>query len=380
MTWCQIILKIHTCTRGIWCINCTFYFMYSPMSDFPLLCRVLQDYDTAQQHKVTKISTSLSNDVFEYPVRENEMLANGTTNDTTSEIPSVTDNGAVGKVAFNKPKQLTINDELKSLMQNSEKFPLLPNKKTHPPVKPPPPNKKSVRMSSDSSSDRDLETSWGKSTIVSNVSGCRDSHDYDELESMIDHLKNKQNSPPRSPPKIPLKIPNTNQALPVPTNVPSVPSIPPVPQMATEMKNVLRNESMKRSQSADDIFDDPKYTRLSVGSSTSGTQPMPCRNSEIYDHLGDSLTCNIKVEGGNIKEGDSTRCPPKQPISKERSKSTSATGDIAIERRRDYKEYMSLQQLLDIMETKIPSRETSEETEDREEQLYCPRVLRPVQF
>ena len=326
------------------------------MSDFPLLCRVLQDYDSTQ-HKVRQTSVSSSNDVFSSPVRKNETLANGTANTTIT-------NGAISAgvaasethhpVNQNKPKPLTINDELKSLMQNNETFPRPSNSKMHSPIKPLIPNKKTDRVSSDSSSDRDFETSWGKSTTVSNVSGYHDSHDYDELESMIEHLKKRQGSPPKSPPKIPLKImPQNSLAL-----------------NPTAPKSVLRNESMKRSQSADDIFDDPKYTRLSVGSSTSGTQPIPSRNSETYDHLGDN---SIR------KEGNITKSPPKQPLIKKRSMSTSATGDMAIERR-DYKEYMSLQQLLDIMEAKIPSREASEETEDREEQLYCPRVLRPVQF
>ena len=314
------------------------------MSDFPLLCRVLQDYDSTQHH-ARQTSTS-SNDVFVSPTRKNDSVANnGTPVHQNRPLPS----------SNSKQESFTQSDNVftpsnKQLPQLSQlpQLPRLPQALVE---------QNRGRTSSDVSSD--FETSWGKSTTVSYVSGCRDSHDYDELESMIEHLKKKKaGSPRRSPPRAPVKIFGGVSVLPIPFKTsPSVPG-------GASGGNVLRKESMKRSQSADDIFDDPKYTRLSVGSSTSA-QPMIVSDNETYDHLElDAAIEKLKYV--------------KQPLSKKRSFSTSATEDKTVERR-NYKEYMSLQLLLEIMEAKIPSREASEETEDTEERLYCPRVLRPVQ-
>ncbi len=304
------------------------------MSDFPLLCRVLQDYDTTQ-HKARQTSSASSNEATKSPVRRNA------TNNTPSQ----------GKV--NEQVSLSlINNEQESCKLTDDVFMPMPTK----PICPVIPDQNKLRASSEGSIS-EFETSWGKSTTVSYVSGCRDSHDYDELESMIEHLKKKKaGSPPRSPPKIPMKIFGGVSVLPTPsaTLIPS--------------KRVMRNESMKRSQSANDIFDDPKYTRMSVGSSNSA-HPMASiiPGDDIYDHLGGK--CDTIMEN---------KSPAKEPLTMRRSMSTSAAGGNRIERQ-DYKEYMSLQQLLDIMETKIPSREASEEKEDGEDKLYCPRVLRPVQ-
>ena len=303
------------------------------MSDFPLLCRVLQDYDSTQ-HSARQTSVT-SSGPLDSPAKVNGSPANGTPQHQNGFMHAALINGLESSIQSNV---FTPNK------QQPNSAPIALNGQSR------------ARTLSEESSE--FEASWGKSTTASYISGCRDSNDYDELESIVENLKKiEDKSPPRSPPKVPLKI---HGAVPVLS--------PPLKPLVPARSNyLLRKESMKRSQSADDIFDDPKYTRLSVVSPSS-VQPNLTTIQEKNEHVP-----NKSVESTHQQANAFF----KQPLTMKRSVSTNAAGEILVGGR-DYKEYMSLQQLLDLMETKIPSRETSAETEDREEQLYCPRVLRPM--
>lgn len=249
------------------------------MSDFPLLCRVLQDYDSPQH------------------------LVQGQQNSNELEL-SVTSN-------------------------NSSSY--------------------HIRIPSGNSSD--LEASVR--TTASYIS--QDSNDYDELDSIINVLKNEGASPPKSPLKT---LPKTSKAM-------HSKPLGSVEEEAPELidtfgyhKIHIRKQSsddMKRSQSANDIFDDPKYHKLA--------KVPPPHHLITNDAQHSALLLYT----------------PQSPLMMKHSLTVpemDATFD-----KQEHKEYMSLQQVLDLVNTKLsPSRETSIEMDgsDENEELYCPRLLRPV--
>lgn len=186
--------------------------------------------------------------------------------------------------------------------------------------------------------------------------GYRDSNDYDELEGIADQRKRimKSMSPPFTTSRTPIgaRIP---AMLPL-TYKPMTFHRPP------KTNKVNRNESIRRSQSTNDIFDDPKYTRLSVGSPTITTQPTI--QEDIYDRLD---SCNLPP-AVPPKHGKESQNPvTKAPLTMKRSFSTLNPNDISVDGKKKHKDYMSLKQILDIMETKIPSREASVETDYQDE-------------
>lgn len=251
------------------------------MSDFPLLCRVLEQYDSLQA------------------VQQQTQLRPNNSNDLESSITSS--------------------------------------------------NSYHIRVPSGASSDLDTSVR----TAMSYIS--QDSNDYDELESIASVLNNNNNnksetgsSPPKSPPK----------TLPKPTRLARK-----EPLKSVEEENpselidahgyhtiniITRKDDMKRSQSAHDIFDDPKYPKLIVPSPDFLTKS--CNESNRNCHHSLKMKRSLTVSDMESSPFD----------------------------KRDYKDYMSLQQVLDLVNTKMsPDRDLSAERENNEE-LYCPRLLRPV--
>lgn len=309
----------------------------SSMSDYPLLCLVLQNYDSSQ-HQARKMKLSSSSDL-ESSTNSNDIPKIEASNNLESSVRS---NSSV----FNSPPHQL--PHISGVPSGDLELSTKSNGRISNPYH--------SRLFSGGSSD--FESSLGKSTTVSYVSD--DSHDYDELEPMMEGLKLETDlSPTKKPHKVNVNITGR------------VTISPKLPQIMDESSELEGRDNIIRSQSADDIFDDPKYTRLSLISPTC-IPPTHMLNPIPEDGL---TVHNLQDTQEHVSIGNKSISPIMV-----RSKSTPPTGDDLIENQKKYKQYMSLQQLLEIMESKIPSRETSVdiEEEEKEEELYCPRVLRPM--
>lgn len=278
------------------------------MTDFPLLCRVLQDYDSADH--TARIMRASSNEL---------------------ESSSKSNDSGIYHMRF------------------------------------------------PSGTSSDLEASVGKSTTTSYIS-----NDYDELDNVFELLKMEGASPHKIPPKT---LPKPSRAMSAPRKkLGSVEeTTEPIDAYGYHMIDIRklgsldRSDSMKRSQSANGIFDDPKYDKLPLDSPLDAQPPhlvqsMHTKSDNPKDI--DPRSALLLYKPRQFQEYPPTN--EKKSSSMKRSYSTSATLDTTAFDKRDYKEYMSLQQLLDLVNTKLtPSRETSADIEE-EEELYCPRVVRPA--
>lgn len=281
------------------------------MTDFPLLCRVLQDYDSADHN--ARIMRASSNEL---------------------ESSSKSNDSGIYHMRF------------------------------------------------PSGTSSDLEASIGKSTTTSYIS-----NDYDELDNVFELLKTEGASPHKTPPKT---LPKPSRAMTAPRKkLGSVEeTTEPVDTYGYHMIDIRklggsldRRDSMKRSQSANGIFDDPKYDELPLDSPLDVPPPHLVRSmltkSDNPKDI-DPRSALLLYKPRQFQEYPPTN--ENKSSSMKRSYSTSTPLDTTAFDKRDYKEYMSLQQLLDLVNTKMtPSRETSADVEEEEEEeLYCPRVVRPV--
>lgn len=217
-----------------------------------------------------------------------------------------------------------------------------------------------VRIPSEASSD--LETSVR--TTASYISN----NDYDELESIVDALKNDGTLTLKAPMQI--KMSPSRHSKTAGTSPNALKSVKEEKtdafgyhQIDIDKLSQMKVDDIKRSQSVNDMFDDPKYNKL-IPVNNDVPSALQLYKPQVFQEMTSSSS-------------DKNR---HGLLSMKRSVSTSDADVIPFERQ-DYKEYMSLQQLLDLVNTKLtPSRETSvEEMEgETEEELYCPRVVRPV--
>lgn len=224
------------------------------MSDFPLLCRVLQDYSS--DHHRTRLNSINSNEQLETSIQG--------CNDSV----------------FNSPSHGT----------------------------------SSVLEASTSTTNQPLH----------------DSHDYDELDNVMKDLQSK-----------------TNQVIPPPFGV-IARNIPTVSSSSEA------DEIMERSESPDKLFDDPKYSHLSV-------------SSEYDPSLVQSPPHESPVNATTVSEH------PTHSV-------LESAGDKVFDEK-EFKEYMSLEQVLEIVHSKTTESQEDEEipTEADIEMLYSPRVLGPAQ-
>ena len=221
-------------------------------------------------------------------------------------------------------------------------------------------NESSYRVRIPSECSSDLETSVRTTTsYISQGSN----NDYDALESIVDVLKLEgANTPLKLPPK--LSSPS-RQSLKTASASPK--ALESVKEEKTDAFGYhiidiekLKSDEIQRSQSLE-MFDDPKYNKL-----------MPIINGESGVPSALQLYKPPKFRKAVPNDTNGHRS-----LSMKRSASANAEG--APFDKQENKDYMSLQQLLEIVNTKLtPSRETSVEIEETDEELYCPRVVRPV--
>lgn len=217
-----------------------------------------------------------------------------------------------------------------------------------------------IRVPSENSSD--IEAS-----IRTTTSYMSESADYDELDSIVNVLRVEGSSSPKSP----LKSLSKPKSLPV-TSAKPLGSVEEEPQEAVDAfgyhQITIKKEhegGMAKSHSTSDMFDDPKYEQLPQSMCS------PTHSLDIDHH---SFPANH-----NSTNHDTNSLP--QLRSSPLHSAAVPVPDTSFEKK-DIKKYMSLEQVLELVDTRLKSssREVSVEIDQVEESegLYCPRVLRPV--
>ena len=165
-----------------------------------------------------------------------------------------------------------------------------------------------------------LEASTSTATTTDQL---HDSHDYDELDSVMKDLQSKTH---QAHPYLPDDVSNSSNG-----------------------EAAKQDGIMGKSQSADKLFDDPKYSHLSVSSE--------CDPLIVRQHPHENL-------GATIVNGHPAI-------------SLHPTLEDKVFDEKQFKEYMSLDQVLDIVNSKTMESQRVL-TEADIEMLYSPRVLGPV--
>ena len=210
-----------------------------------------------------------------------------------------------------------------------------------------------IRVSSEVSSDIDA-------SIRTTTSYVSESADYDELDNVVNAIKAEGSSSPKSPLKNASKL---SRSIPLSSTKP-LGSVEEEPQESVDAfgyhQITIKKEHenvLTKSQSTIDMFDDPKY-----------------------EQLPQSMNIDSHSLNGNLQTLNST--PQLHALTDNVSQLQSMPLSETSFDKKDQKQYMSLDQVLQLVETRLrsSSRETSVEMDQIEENegLYCPRVLRPV--
>lgn len=208
-----------------------------------------------------------------------------------------------------------------------------------------------IRVSSEVSSDIDA-------SIRTTTSYISESADYDELDNVLNVIKAEGSSPPKSPLKSASKL---SKPIPLSSTKP-LGSVEEEPQESVDAfgyhQITIKKEhenALTKSQSTIDMFDDPKY-----------------------EQLPQTMSIDSHSLNGILQTANST---PQLHILTDHSDSSMPLSETSFDKK-DLKQYMSLDQVLQLVETRLrsSSREASVELDQIEESegLYCPRVLRPV--
>lgn len=219
----------------------------------------------------------------------------------------------------------------------------------------------------------DLEIS-SKTTVSYLSSG---SPDCEVLEQLIDSLKQEAGELPDKETTPEVDVPQDEEIVEEQDDIPSVAALEPkedkkarmldkfgyrlvdIEAISHKKKERMKRDGMQHSQSADNIFDDPQYSSILANRDRHRMGSIP-----EYPVSARTTEQSAKTSEASQDEIEAVAL----------SKSQSAA-DIAAFEKKQHKMYMSLQNVMDIIDTKMPTDQSSP-SEDTD-LLYGPRVVPP---